>query len=63
MPRTLTDPLLKASSDTATRRATASPERRLSTGSAALLVVASMVGTGVFTTTGVLLDAAPAPPR
>ncbi|MCB9788567.1 MAG: amino acid permease [Deltaproteobacteria bacterium] len=62
MPRTLTDPLLKASSDTATRRAMSSPERRLSTGSAALLVVASMVGTGVFTTTGVLLDAAPSAP-
>ncbi|MEZ4265735.1 MAG: amino acid permease [Myxococcota bacterium] len=59
MPRTLTDPLGKALTDTAVRRALSSPERSLSTLSAALLVVASMVGTGVFTTAGVLLDAAP----
>jgi APA family basic amino acid/polyamine antiporter len=59
MPKTLTDPLAKAVTDTAVRRALSAPDRGLSTLSAALLVVASMVGTGVFTTTGVVLDAAP----
>jgi APA family basic amino acid/polyamine antiporter len=59
MPRTLTDPLGKAITETAVRRALSSPDRSLSTLSAALLIVASMVGTGVFTTAGVLLEAAP----
>lgn len=59
MARTLTDPLGKHLTDTAVRRALSSPDRSLSTLSAALLIVASMVGTGVFTTAGVLLDLAP----
>lgn len=59
MPRTLTDPLGKALTETSVRRALSSPDRSLSMLSAALLIVASMVGTGVFTTAGVLLDAAP----
>ena len=34
---------------------TTAPARRLGTATAALVVIASMIGTGVFTTTGVLV--------